>query len=64
LLGVELAGFEDVLQVLVYGWHADAKQLRERLLCEPRGLVLEEDAYLHGAVERRVEQELGLRSQP
>ena len=59
LLG-QLAGLEDVLQVLVDGRHLDAEQLRQRLLRQPDRLVLEEDLHLHRPVRRGVEEKLVL----
>lgn len=57
-LPLQLTRLEDVLKVLVNCGHINPKQLRQGLLCQPDGLVFDEDVHFHRAIRRGVEQEL------
>lgn len=57
-LPAQLAGIEDVLQVLVDGRNIDAEQFGQRFLRQPDGFILEIDVCFHCPIWSGIEQEL------
>jgi len=54
----QLAGSEDIFQVLVDRGHFDPEKLRQGLLRQPGRLILKKDLHLNRPIRRGIEQEL------
>lgn len=57
----QLLAFEDVAEVVADGLTRGAKEFGHAILCEPKGLILEEDLHPRGAVRGAVEEDFALK---